>query len=240
MEAIGGALGSAGEAALRNPVTTFWITLVFAALLLSNIGTSILSKLFQGIGDIGKGVDNLLNTLGSRGRVMRAVIFERVERCSKVCGIEKLNMLAGATYLLKGTVSTKQSETQVQCLTYCYLEHMTDIILLLVDSYQKCLVNTGELPATLPDKSSLLAHKPIGASCSKIYEQLRDALAAYDEAIERLLDRPRDRADIDKTLNSKLTKLASNNILNVMKQRQSFDNPIFKKQRQIKPGFGKR
>lgn len=240
MEAIGGALGSANDAALKNPTTAFWITIAFSAMILSNIGTSVLSRLFQFIGDIGKSVDKVLNELGSRGRVMRAVLFDRVDRCSKTCGIEKLSAMAGATYMIKGSFSTKKSETQVQCLSYCYIEHIGDIILLLVDAYQKCIVNTGELPVALPDKSSLLVHKPIGASCSKIYDHIKDAVAAHDEAIDRLIELPREKANIIKDLNSKLAKLASTNILNVMNQKQSFDKPIFKKQYNVNPGFGKR
>ena len=208
-------------------------------LLATNIGTSAIARFFRMVGDLGKGVDSLLDKMGSRGRVMRSVLFDRAEKCSKQCGIEKLHYAAGFSYAIGG-FGFKEADKQVACLSGCYVDQLINIILLLVDAYQQCIVSTGELPPTIADKSSLLAQKPIGASCVDIYNQLRDNVAAYEEALDRLFDNSRDKADVDKSLNSKLADLSKKNILNVMREKPTYNKPRFQSQQKTQPRFGRK
>lgn len=210
------------------------------ALLLSNFGGRAVSKLFELVGDLSKWVDGLIQHWGAVGRVMRSVLYERMERCSAQCGVET-KLPAMATLAYATPFATRKTDEQIQCLGNCYIDHLINVIVMLVNAYQNCIVKTGEIAPKLTDISMIMATHPVGGSCGDIYKKIKSYVGALDEACDRLTDNPRKSAEAYKDLNTKLAMAAKVNVLSAMKSDPSFDrNKKFSRDKFTKPSYGKK
>lgn len=144
---------------------------------------------------------------GEQGRVYNEILYKRLQKCSKLCGVESDDELSSLALLTTtGALANKKSQQQVNCLVSCYLNFHIVNIDRLEKQYNECVSKVSKSPPPIESGVSLT---PACETYRELYlnyvEKFKKAVEAiygkntteYAEWIERLNKREVDKNYVD-------------------------------------------
>lgn len=105
-------------------------------------------RLFFALNKTAEDVKNFVshNLKGEQARIATNILYRRLERCSKECGVVSSDDLATTAplALFKKGVYSESARIQADCLAKCYLKYHAEMITLFAKQYKECIKKTTQ------------------------------------------------------------------------------------------------
>ena len=144
-------------------------------------------------------------------KVYNAIITNRLESCSKKCGVRNLKDIGSmaGNAMFDGIGAAKHTKENVNCLIQCYLYFHVNTIAMLVGQYRQCIQSTGGQPGKMDNIAQLL-HYPLDNECKIYYDLIKKYLGTFEEAISTLYEKtPSEKDRWIRTMNDKLGAISN-------------------------------